>query len=73
MYKKYLFFIFLSFSLFSSCSKKEKNEPVIFKQLDLKMNKIAESYVKLVLNAGLQDPDFVDAYYGPEEWKPLGK
>ena len=34
------------------------------------MDKIAEGYVKLVLNAGLQDPDFVDAYYGPKEWIP---
>ncbi|MBL7959059.1 hypothetical protein JNL27_02355 [bacterium] len=34
------------------------------------MNTIAESYVKLVLQVGLYDADFVDAYYGPEEWKP---
>ncbi len=33
-------------------------------------NSIAENYVKLVLEAGLYDPYFVDAYYGPEEWKP---
>ncbi len=71
MYKKHLFLFFLSISLFSSCSKQEKSDPVIFKQLDLKMDKIAQNYVKLVLNAGLQDPDFVDAYYGPEEWKPV--
>lgn len=31
---------------------------------------IAENYVKLVLEVGLYDPYFVDAYYGPEEWKP---
>lgn len=34
------------------------------------LNLIAEDYVKLVLEAGLYDPYFVDAYYGPEEWKP---
>jgi hypothetical protein len=34
------------------------------------MNKIAESYVKLVLKIGQHNPDFIDAYYGPEEWKP---
>ncbi len=34
------------------------------------MNTIAESYVKLVLKVGLHDSDYVDAYYGPEEWKP---
>ncbi len=33
------------------------------------MDPIAESYVKLVLAVGLHDSDYVDAYYGPEEWK----
>jgi hypothetical protein len=33
------------------------------------MNRIAESYVKLVLAVGTHDADYVDAYYGPEEWK----
>ncbi|MPY90765.1 MAG: hypothetical protein GEU99_22985 [Luteitalea sp.] len=33
------------------------------------MNPIAESYVKLVLAVGQHDPDYVDAYYGPPEWK----
>ena len=30
---------------------------------------IAESYVRLVLAVGVHDPDFVDAYYGPPQWK----
>jgi hypothetical protein len=30
---------------------------------------IAERYVKLVLALGQHDPDYVDAYYGPDEWK----
>jgi hypothetical protein len=34
------------------------------------MNQIAEEYVKLVLQVGLYKSDYVDAYYGPEEWKP---
>ncbi|NWF88153.1 MAG: hypothetical protein HXY50_01690 [Ignavibacteriaceae bacterium] len=34
------------------------------------MNRIAEQYVKLVLTIGNYDSDYVDAYYGPEEWKP---
>lgn len=34
------------------------------------MDKISENYVKLVLEIGQYDSDFVDAYYGPEEWKP---
>src|SRR5213083_3783268 len=33
------------------------------------LNKIAEAYVKLVLAMGQHDPDYVDAYYGPPEWK----
>jgi hypothetical protein len=33
------------------------------------VNRIAENYVKLVLAAGQQDPDYVDAFYGPAEWK----
>ena len=28
--------------------------------------------VRLVLAVGQHDPDFVDAYYGPAEWKPGG-
>lgn len=70
MYKYYLIFLILLCFVISSCSKKEETDPVIYKELDVKMNKIAESYVKLVLNVGLQEPDFVDAYYGPKEWIP---
>src|ERR1700730_2103797 len=33
------------------------------------VNAIAERYVKLVLAMGEHDPDYVDAYYGPPEWK----
>jgi hypothetical protein len=33
------------------------------------MNSIAESYVKLALAAGVHDADYVDAYYGPPEWR----
>ena len=33
------------------------------------MDRIAESYVKLVLAIGRHDADFVDAYYGPPAWK----
>ena len=33
------------------------------------VNAIAERYVKLVLAMGEHDPDYVDAYYGPSEWK----
>jgi hypothetical protein len=31
---------------------------------------LAERYVRLVLAVGQHDSDFVDAYYGPDAWKP---
>lgn len=34
------------------------------------VNDIAQSYVKLVLEVGLYDDVYVDAYFGPGEWKP---
>ena len=33
------------------------------------MNAVAERYVHLVLALGQHDPDYVDAFYGPPEWK----
>ncbi len=33
------------------------------------MNRIAESYVRLALALGEHDPSYVDAYYGPPEWR----
>src|SRR6266700_3971600 len=33
------------------------------------MNAVAERYVHLVLALGQHDPDYVDAFYGPAEWK----
>lgn len=33
------------------------------------MNSIAESYVKLALDLGQHDADYVDAFYGPPEWR----
>src|SRR3970282_291387 len=33
------------------------------------MNGLAERYVKLVLALGQHDADYVDAYYGPPEWR----
>ena len=33
------------------------------------MNDVAERYVKLVLAVGSHDKDYVDAFYGPPEWK----
>ena len=33
------------------------------------MNAVAERYAHLVLALGQHDPDYVDAFYGPVEWK----
>lgn len=33
------------------------------------VNDVAEQYVRLVLAVGQHDPDYVDAYYGPAEWR----
>ena len=33
------------------------------------MDQVAESYVRLVLAVGEYDADYVDAYYGPQEWR----
>jgi len=33
------------------------------------MNDVAERYVRLVLALGQHDPDYVDAFYGPADWK----
>jgi len=63
---KIYFLIIITLSLLA-CS--EKKESVIQSDLELKMNNIAEDYVKLVLNIGQYDADFVDAYYGPEDWR----
>lgn len=56
--------VFLSiFILLALASCQPTSQPV-------SMDKIAEDYVKLVLEIGQYNTDFVDAYYGPEEWKP---
>ncbi len=37
------------------------------------LNEAAEQYVRLILDIGQHDPDFVDAYYGPKEWQDAAK
>jgi hypothetical protein len=37
------------------------------------LDAVARSYVKLVLEVGLYDPNYVDAYFGPAGWKPSPK
>ncbi len=58
--KKYLVIILVL--IITSC--KSSSNP---QSIDI----IAEDYVKLVLEIGQYDNAFVDAYFGPEEWKPI--
>ncbi len=65
---KNILLILITSLLIMSCGDKNEKQPS--RELDTKMNKIAESYVKVILKVGKFDPDYVDAYYGPDEWKP---
>ena len=44
-------------------------EPDTTMALKNPVNEIAQAYVKLVLAMGEHDKDYVDAFYGPAEWK----
>lgn len=59
---KYLIF-FISLIFILSCAENQKEEDKI-------LNELAEKYVRLGLKIGRYDPDFVDAYYGPDSLKP---
>jgi len=37
------------------------------------LNQLAEQYVKLSLRIGQHCPHYVDAYYGPQEWRPTAQ
>lgn len=65
---KYIFLFLIPAIFLISCGDKNEKQPS--RELDTKMNKISESYVKIILRVGRFDPDYVDAYYGPDEWKP---
>jgi hypothetical protein len=56
-------FAFITICQFISCAPKPEVEIV-------SLDTIAEDYVKMALVIGEYDNDFIDAYYGPEEWKP---
>ena len=65
--KKLIVLLFIGLLIISCGEKKNQKQ---LSDLELKMNGIAEGYVKLVLEVGKYDPLYVDAYYGPKEWKP---
>src|SRR3982751_122946 len=49
------------------CCNEQNTKPVKSDPVDA----LAEKYVRLGLTIGLYDPDFVDAYYGPDSLKPV--
>lgn len=68
MKKTGYFLSFLSILLFNACTGDGGSNQ--YNKLDNEMNNIAENYAKIVLNIGRFDADYVDAYYGPADWKP---
>lgn len=61
--KNYLLVVLVSCIIYAGCdSSKDKNTTGL--------NDLGTRYVKLGLKAGQYDPDFVDAYYGPDSLKP---
>ncbi len=52
-------FILCSFALLTAAMADSQSD----------LNPLAESYVKLALAASVHDADYVDAYYGPPEWR----
>lgn len=61
--KSYWLLLLIPF-LFIRCNK-DSNEEIS----NLTLDEVAEKYVKLSLEIGNYDGDYIDAYYGPEEWK----
>ncbi len=63
MHKIHPLFLFIPLIFMISCSEKKNIR-------DKELNSLAEQYVQLGLSIGQYDPDFVDAYYGPDSLKP---
>jgi hypothetical protein len=67
-------FIIVTLLTLSACGQKQVSpqEDHNQKVTTMTINDIASAYVKLILNVGQHHSSYVDAYYGPEEWKPTG-
>jgi hypothetical protein len=59
--------LMLAVAAFSPAGQNARPRPPAAK--DGAVDRIAEEYVKLVLALGQHDGDYVDAFYGPPEWK----
>lgn len=60
--------LFVSFLFLLACNTRKNEE-----MGNEKLNLLAEKYARLGLNIGQYDPDFADAYYGPDSLKPLAR
>jgi hypothetical protein len=70
---KFLQLFFLSCLFLAACNTKQNttSEQTSTNSVQsVNMDAIATSYVRLVLNIGQYNPDYVDAYYGPDSLKP---
>ena len=61
-------YLFAAGSVFVSACASSNPAPPTPDSLSV-MNDVAPAYVKLVLAVGQHDKDYVDAFYGPAEWK----
>jgi hypothetical protein len=52
-----------------ACTTPQPEAPLEAANSTASLDTIAESYVKLALAVGAHDEDYVDAYYGPAEWR----
>jgi hypothetical protein len=60
---------FAALVAFSGCTVAQQETSVSRPPPTSSLDRIAETYVKLVLAVGRHDEDYVDAYYGPEQWR----
>ena len=63
--------IILSLLILIGCSKESVKTQEMAKphSIEESINKFAESYVKIMLGMDIHEPGYVDAYYGPQEYK----
>lgn len=63
--------LILAVVLIAACTSQQASDPSqATGHQTASIDAVAESFVKLVLEVGLYNSDVVDAYYGPEEWRP---
>jgi hypothetical protein len=53
----------------AGCATPQQETPLDRIDRPASLDDVAEGYVKLVLAVGEHDEDYVDAYYGPAEWR----